>query len=98
MMQPTPGAPAADSSAHDLRTEAEARVMICPVLTPREPGASPVHCAGSRCMAWRPLRVAGDEWRGYCGLVGTPVGLQVQAQQQIIHDAARMAGMIRPDS
>lgn len=74
----------------DLRTESEARRAVCPVLPRLE------HCVGSECMAWRPLKIDG-EWRGYCGMAGTPAGVMAQLQSQMWGDAGHMLGLLKPD-
>lgn len=86
-----------DPDQSELRTEATARVSICPVMTPRDPGASPVHCAGSRCMAWRPVLLESG-YHGYCGLAGLPVTILVQVQAEIMRLAASQIYGVRPDA
>lgn len=60
-------------------TEEEAKEKYCPVdaYNARIDGVGAIECCASKCMAWRreehPVRkMAGVDYRGFCGLAGIP--------------------------
>lgn len=73
--------------ALDAVTAERARTMACPLLVTEEKTFA--MCIAHHCMAWRPVRTGPQEFSGYCGIAGAPLGFHAHLQRTVMAYASR---------